>query len=258
MQRPRSTTLFSNYTLNLSFPTRYSYDSFEKKSRGAEGVFSYFLSVLWWQSSFLFFAATRFILLLGIPALISLLLSTMASAMTLETFKNWHIQYLDEEFIFVQSHRDIKDSEILTFGFQKGRCERVSQFFELYTMANHPELEQLMNKELQLRENGSPAEGKVIHIQPHKGGHLILVDMGYYKQEDVRDYYNYHKRFRVTVTHHPLEESIPLTNLFDVPTQEWSIEDIQGVLDRAEYHCKRIPDPLLAHQSSNFKKGLKI
>ena len=54
-------------------------------------------------------------------------------------------------------------------------------------MANHPELEQLMNKELQLRENGSPAEGKVIHIQPHKGGHLILVDMGYYKQEDVRD-----------------------------------------------------------------------
>ena len=92
--------------------------------------------------------------------------------MTLETFKNWHIQYLDEEFIFVQSHRDIQDSEILTFGFQKGRCERVSQFFELYTMANHPELEKLMNKELQLRENGSPAEGKVIHIQPHKGGHI--------------------------------------------------------------------------------------
>ena len=79
-------------------------------------------------------------------------------------------------------------------------------------MANHPELEQLMNKELQLRENGSPAEGKVVHIQPHKGGHIILVDMGYYKQEDVRDYYNYHKRFRVTVTQHPLEESIPLTN----------------------------------------------
>ena len=134
MQRPRLTTLLSNLTFNLSCPTRYSYDSFEKNSRGAEGVFSYFLSVLWWQSSFLFFAATRIIFLLGIPALISLLLSTMASAMTLETFKNWHIQYLDEEFIFVQSHRDIKDSEILTFGFQKGRCERVSQFFELYTM----------------------------------------------------------------------------------------------------------------------------
>jgi hypothetical protein len=82
--------------------------------------------------------------------------------------------------------------------------------------------------------------------------------MGYYKQEDVRDYYNYHKRFRVTVTQHPLEKSIPLTNLFDVPTQEWSIEDIQGVLDRAEYHCKRIPDPLLALQSPNYKKGLKI
>ena len=256
MQRPYSTSFFSNYSYALSFPTRYLFDSYKKNRRRVAGVFSFFLSVLWQRSSFLFLAAVRFIFTIGLPALISLFLSTMASAMPLETFKNWNIQFLDDEFIFAQSHRDLEDNQILTFGFQKGRCDRVLQFFEIYTMTNHPELEKLMNKELKLRENGSPTEGEVIHIQPHKGGHIILVNLGHYKKEDVQKYYQFHKRFRVTVTQHPLGDNIPLINLFDIPTHEWAIEDIQGVMERAEYHCRRIPEPLLASQLWNSQKGL--
>ena len=259
MQRPLLSTLFSNYSFSiLSYPTRSLFDSFEKSRRKVEGVFTSFLSILRQQSSLLFLAAVRFIFPLGFPTLISLLLSTMASAMSLETVNNWNIHFLDGEFIFVQSHREFEDNQILTFGLQKGRCDRVLQFFELYTMANHPEIEQLMNKEIKLRENGSPTEGEVIDIQPHKGGHIILVNLGHYKKDDVQDYYNFHKRFRVTVTQHPLGDTIPLTNLFDILTHEWAIEDIQFVMDRAEYHCRRIPDSILASKLSDTQKGLII
>ncbi len=257
MQRPRLISPFSNYSFSLSFPTRSLFDSFEKQRAKTERVFSFFLSVLRQRSSFLFLAVVRFLFPIGLPALISLLLSTMASAMTLETFNNWNIQFIDEEFIFAQSHRDTEDKQILTFGFQKGKCNQVVQIFELYTMTNHPELEGLIDKELKLRENGSPTEGEVIHIQPHKGGHLVLVNLGHYKKEAIQDYYSFHKRFRVTVIQHPLGDSIPLTSLFDVLTHEWTIEDIQGIINRAEHHCRHIPEPILASQLSNSQKGLK-
>jgi len=181
----------------------------------------------------------------------------MALAMTLETYKNWNIQSLDEDYILAQSNHDLED-QILTFVMKKERCDRVVQLFEIFTMTNHPELELLIDKELQLRENGSPATGEVIDIIDHKGGHIVLVSMGHYKQKSIRDYYTFHKRFRVTVTKHPLGENISLMNLFDLPTHEWTVEDIKGVMDRAEYHCHQISNPMKTLVLLYTQKGPKI
>ena len=211
-------------------------------------VFSLFLSGLRRHSSSLLAAVVWFIPL-GSPA--------TASTMTLETYNNWNFHFVDEEFIFVQSRRDQEDSELLTFVLQKGRCHQARQIFEVFTMTNHPELDSLLDESLELRDNGSPAEGKVIHIHPHLGGSIILVDMGVYKNDDIFKYYSHYERFRVTVTKHPLEQSISINHLFDIPTSEWKTPDLKEVLDRAEQHCNRIPEPLVV---SLFKpqKGRKV
>ena len=177
--------------------------------------------------------------------------------MTLETYNNWVFHFVDEEFVLVQSRRDQEDSELLTFVFEKGRCHQARQIFEVFTMSNHPQLNLLLNEPLELRDNGSPAEGKVIHIQPHMGGNILLVDMGVYKNNDILKYYSYYERFRVTVTKHPLEQTIAINHLFDMPTSEWKIPDLKEVLQRAEQHCKRIPDPLVV-SLFNPQKGRKI
>ena len=147
---------------------------------------------------------------------------------------------VEKEFVFAQSRRDNEESEILTFALQQGKCHQARQFFEVFTMTNHPQLDLLLDEELELRENGSPAEGKVIHIEPHLGGKIVLVDMGVYKNDDILKYYSYYNRFRVTVTKHPLEQSITLSNLFDVTTREWRLNDLEDVISRAEEHLSLI------------------
>ena len=256
MQRPHLNHFFSIYSTILSSPTKCSHNSFEERGRRAEGFFSFILSGLRRYSSSLL-TAVVFGIPLGIPALATLFLSTTASAMTLETYNNWNFYLVEKEFIFAQSRRDTEGSEILTFALKKGKCYQSQQFFEVFTMTNHPQLDLLLDEELGLRENGSPTEGKVIHIQPHLGGKIVLVDMGVYKNDDILKYYSHYNRFRVTVTKHPLKESINLSNLFDVTTQEWKLNDLDSVIKRAEQHCERIPKPIVAHFHKS-QKGLKI
>ena len=175
--------------------------------------------------------------------------------MTLETFNNWKFHLVDDEFIFVQSRRDTENSEYLTFAFHKGSCNRARQFFEVYTVSEHPQLDLLLDETLELSENGSPAEGQVVHIEPYKGGKVVLIDMGVYKNEETQKYYSYYNRFRVTITKHPLEETIDLTQLFDAPTKEWKLPDITEVVKRAEAHCKNISKPMTAYKYEP-QKGL--
>ena len=248
MQSPRLLTHSYNCSFSPSCVIPFLHDNFIKLSRGVGEVFSLFLSGLRRSSSSLLAAVVWFIPI-GSPA--------TASTMTLETYNNWVFHFVDEEFVLVQSRRDQEDSELLTFVFEKGRCHQARQIFEVFTMSNHPQLNLLLNEPLELRDNGSPAEGKVIHIQPHMGGNILLVDMGVYKNNDILKYYSYYERFRVTVTKHPLEQTIAINHLFDMPTSEWKIPDLKEVLQRAEHHCKRIPDPLVV-SLFNPQKGGKI
>jgi len=256
VQRPHLNPLFSMYSTILSLSTKCPNDSLEERGKKVEGVFSSILSGLRWYSSSLL-TTVVFGIPLGIPTLAFLFLSTAASAMTLETYNNWNFYLVEKEFVFAQSRRDNEESEILTFALQQGKCHQARQFFEVFTMTNHPQLDLLLDEELELRENGSPAEGKVIHIEPHLGGKIVLVDMGVYKNDDILKYYSYYNRFRVTVTKHPLEQSITLSNLFDVTTREWRLNDLEDVIRRAEEHCKRIPKPIVAYLPKS-QKGRKI
>jgi len=176
--------------------------------------------------------------------------------MPLETFQGWDFHLWEEDFILVQRPGELdSDIELLTFALKKNKCDVVVQLFELYTMTNHPDLELLLDTKVELRENGSPTDGKVIDVHPHKSGHIVLINMGHYRYNDIRDYYNYHQRFRVTITSHQL--TTPLDTLFDLPTKQWSIPHFQEVLDRAYDHCLKIPDPRLVKLSNPPQKGLK-
>ena len=222
----------------------------------AEGVFSFFLSGLRRLSSSLQ-TAVVFDMRKGVPALIiSLFLTTRASGMPLETHQGWDFHLWEEDFILVQRPGELdSDVELLTFALKKNKCDVVVQLFELYTMTNHPDLELLLDTKVELRENGSPTDGKVIDVHPHKSEHIVLINMGHFRYNDIRDYYNYHQRFRVTITSHQL--TTPLDTLFDLPTKQWNIPHFQEVLDRAYDHCLKIPDPRLVKLSHPPQKGLK-
>ena len=114
--------------------------------------------------------------------------------MTLERFHGWNIQLLEEEMIAIERSGDVEDSENIIFVMTKNNCDRVLQFFELFTLSVHPDLTKLLDKEIELQENGHSTTGMVHEIYPYKNGHMILIGMGSYNHETIKEYYTFHKR----------------------------------------------------------------
>ena len=217
-------------------------------------VFSWFLSVLRLVSSSKYAVVQRgkyLILILSSSFFIS-----TASAMTLEKFHGWNIQLLEEEMIAIERSGDIEDSENIIFVMTKNNCDRVLQFFELFTLSTHPDLTKLIDKEIELLENGHTTTGMVMEIYPYKNGHMILIGMGSYGHETIKEYYTFHKRSRLTVTDVPVEEPVALRTFIDLPTIQWAMPQIEEAMDRAHKHCKKIPDPIMANLNYS-QKGLK-
>ena len=217
-------------------------------------VFSWFLSVLRLVSSSKYAVVQRGKYLILI--LTSSLSITAASAMTLEKFHGWNIQLLEEEMIAIERSGDIEDSENIIFVMTKNNCDRVLQFFELFTLSTHPDLTKLIDKEIELQENGHTTTGMVMEIYPYKNGHMILIGMGSYGHETIKEYYTFHKRSRLTVTDVPVEEPVALRTFIDLPTIQWAMPQIEEAMDRAHKHCKKIPDPIMANLNYS-QKGLK-
>ena len=216
-------------------------------------VFSWFLSVLRLVSSSKYAVAQRgkyLILILSSSFFIS-----TSSAMTLEKFHGWNIQLLEEEMIAIERSGDIEDSENIIFVMTKNNCDRVLQFFELFTLSTHPDLTKLIDKEIELLENGHTTTGMVMEIYPYKNGHMILIGMGSYGHETIKEYYTFHKRSRLTVTDVPVEEPVALRTFIDLPTIQWAMPQIEEAMDRAHKHCKKIPDPIMANLNYS-QKGL--
>ena len=254
MQRPLSSFLFSSYSFSKSFPTKGLYDKHKKWRGSIEVVFSWFLSVLRLVSSSKYAVVQRgkyLILILSSSFFIS-----TSSAMTLEKFHGWNIQLLEEEMIAIERSGDIEDSENIIFVMTKNNCDRVLQFFELFTLSTHPDLTKLIDKEIELQENGHTTTGMVMEIYPYKNGHMILIGMGSYGHETIKEYYTFHKRSRLTVTDVPVEEPVALRTFIDLPTIQWAMPQIEEAIDRAHKHCKKIPDPIMAHLNYP-QKGLK-
>ena len=217
-------------------------------------VFSWFLSVLRLVSSSKYAVVQRGKYLILI--LTSSLSITAASAMTLEKFHGWNIQLLEEEMIAIERSGDIEDSENIIFVMTKNNCDRVLQFFELFTLSTHPDLTKLIDKEIELLENGHTTTGMVMEIYPYKNGHMILIGMGSYGHETIKEYYTFHKRSRLTVTDVPVEEPVALRTFIDLPTIQWAMPQVEEAMDRAHKHCKKIPNPIMANLNYS-QKGLK-
>ncbi len=217
-------------------------------------VFSWFLSVLRLVSSSKYAVVQRGKYLILI--LSSSFFITTASAMTLEKFHGWNIQLLEEEMIAIERSGDIEDSENIIFVMTKNNCDRVLQFFELFTLSTHPDLTKLIDKEIELLENGHTTTGMVMEIYPYKNGHMILIGMGPYGHETIKEYYTFHKRSRLTVTDVPVEEPVALRTFIDLPTIQWAMPQVEEAMDRAHKHCKKIPDPIMANLNYS-QKGLK-
>ena len=217
-------------------------------------VFSWFLSVLRLVSSSKYAVVQRGKYLILI--LTSSFFVSTASAMTLEKFHGWNIQLLEEEMIAIERSGDIEDSENIIFVMTKNNCDRVLQFFELFTLSTHPDLTKLIDKEIELLENGHTTTGMVMEIYPYKNGHMILIGMGSYGHETIKEYYTFHKRSRLTVTDVPVEEPVALRTFIDLPTIQWAMPQVEEAMDRAHKHCKKIPDPIMANLNYS-QKGLK-
>ncbi|MDC3108912.1 hypothetical protein OA517_00965 [Alphaproteobacteria bacterium] len=254
MQRPLSSFLFSSYSFSKSFPTKGLYDKHKKWRGSIEVVFSWFLSVLRLVSSSKYAVVQRGKYLILIFTA-SFFIST-TSAMTLENFHGWNIQLLEEEMIAIERSGDIEDSENIIFVMTKNNCDRVLQFFELFTLSTHPDLTKLIDKEIELQENGHTTTGMVMEIYPYKNGHMILIGMGSYGHETIKEYYTFHKRSRLTVTDVPVEEPVALRTFIDLPTIQWAMPQIEEAMDRAHKHCKKIPNPIMANLNYS-QKGLK-
>ena len=208
-------------------------------------VFSWFLSVLRLVSSSCKYAVVQRGKYLILILTSSFFIST-TSAMTLEKFHGWNIQLLEEEMIAIERSGDIEDSENIIFVMTKNNCDRVLQFFELFTLSTHPALTKLIDQEIELQENGQTTTGMVMEIYPYKNGHMILIGMGSYGHETIKEYYTFHKRSRLTVTDVPVEEPVALRTFIDLPTIQWAMPQIEEAMDRAHKHCKKIPDPIMA------------
>ena len=217
-------------------------------------VFSWFLSVLRLVSSSKYAVVQRGKYLILI--LTSSFFISTTSAMTLEKFHGWNIQLLEEEMIAIERSGDIEDSENIIFVMTKNNCDRVLQFFELFTLSTHPDLTKLIDKEIELQENGHTTTGMVMEIYPYKNGHMILIGMGSYGHETIKEYYTFHKRSRLTVTDVPVEEPVALRTFIDLPTIQWAMPQIEEAMDRAHKHCKKIPNPIMANLNYS-QKGLK-
>ena len=142
-------------------------------------VFSWFLSVLRLIPSSCTLAVVqrgKYLILI----ITSLFIVSLSSAMTLEKFHGWNIQLLEEEMIAIERSGDVEDSENIIFVMTKNNCDRVLQFFELFTLSVHPDLTKLLDKEIELQENGHSTTGMVHEIYPYKNGHMILIGMGSY------------------------------------------------------------------------------
>ena len=108
-------------------------------------VFSWFLSVLRLIPSSCTLAVVqrgKYLILI----ITSLFIVSLSSAMTLERFHGWNIQLLEEEMIAIERSGDVEDSENIIFVMTKNNCDRVLQFFELFTLSVHPDLTKLLDK----------------------------------------------------------------------------------------------------------------
>ena len=70
--------------------------------------------------------------------------------------------------IAIERSGDVEDSENIIFVMTKNNCDRVLQFFELFTLSVHPDLTKLLDKEIELSENGHSTTGMVHDIYPYK------------------------------------------------------------------------------------------
>jgi len=254
MQKPLSSILSQIQPLSFLRPTNPTHDIWLKASRGAEGVFSWFLSSLRQLSSSLITAVDA-MKRTAILTLAGMLTLSAAQAMPLETLNEWELHLYDKELILAQRSGEVTNGDRLFFVFRKDRCNEAIQIFEMYTTSTHPSVTNLLETKLEMTENGSPIEGKVVDVTPFLSGNVVLVELGVFTNDELIRYYSVHRRFEVEITHHHLQKNVPVNMIFDVPVNEWKIPDIQQLIERASYHCERIPNETSAHLQLTQPKG---
>jgi len=254
MQKPLSSILSQIQPLSFLRPTNPTHDIWLKASRGAEGVFSWFLSSLRQLSSSLITAVDA-MKRTAILTLAGMLTLSAAQAMPLETLNEWELHLYDKELILAQRSGEVTNGDRLFFVFRKDRCNEAIQIFEMYTTSTHPSVSNILETKLEMKENGSPIEGMVVDVSPFLAGNVVLVELGIFPNEERIRYYSVHRRFEVEITHHHLQKNVPVNMIFDVPVNEWKIPDIQQLIERASYHCERIPNETSVHLQLTQPKG---
>ena len=97
--------------------------------------------------------------------------------------ENWEIEkILDNKFISVSTHGTVThgDKYRLLISTQ-GKCDVVEDTVTFYTMANHPEILNIVNKKIGLEAFGNKMLADIKSSSKFLGGHMVWITNGLYK-----------------------------------------------------------------------------
>jgi len=167
----------------------------------------------------------------------------------LEKFHSWKIEQYNDSEISISTNGEIVHGDTLIFRLVKNKCDSVGQLFTIYTTSNHQQINNLKNKTLSITDNGIQLDAEVILVSQAMSGHIVTINMGHFKKEEIIRYYSAYERFQMSILDIHHLESIGIfkaKDFFDIPVNFWKTPHIDDALTIGQAYCEQLSNNLHA------------
>ena len=157
--------------------------------------------------------------------------------------ENWEIEkILDNKFISVSTHGTVThgDKYRLLISTQ-GKCDVVEDTVTFYTMANHPEILNIVNKKIGLEAFENKMLADIKSSSKFLGGHMVWITNGLYKIDDhikfLQDKDELNVKLMIVFKNFEKKTFWKAEDMFDIDFNNWKLKNVSEALKEGQKLC---------------------
>ena len=157
--------------------------------------------------------------------------------------ENWEIErVLNNEFISVSTHGTVTHGDKYRLLIStKGKCDIVEDTFTFYTMANHPEILDIVKKKVGLEAFGNKILADVKSSSKFLSGHMVWITTGLYKIDDHIKFLENKDELNVKlmIVFKDFEKKTfwQAEEMFDINSNNWNLKNVSEALREGQKLC---------------------
>ena len=157
--------------------------------------------------------------------------------------ENWEIEkVLNNQFISVSTHGTVTHGDKYRLLIStKGNCDIVEDTFTFYTMANHPEILDIVKKKVGLEAFGNKILADIKSSSKFLGGHMVWITTGLYKLDDHIKFLENKDQLNVKlmIVFKDFEKKTfwQAEEMFDINSNNWNLKNVSEALREGQKLC---------------------